>query len=269
MKHTSPRTRLSQTILSVILLSLVSFVTVIAQTEQPPPPATEQAEGEKLDITRKEVSAVQAELQRRGYYRNSPNGVLDSETRTAIKEYQKENNLAESGTIDMPLLNSLELKYPATGKEVESARRKGLIPRIGYGAKDTVTGARDATVNTGKSVKKNTEKAIDTTKNKSVELAGDTGNAAVKGAKKVGNTTTDMTTRAGRRMSDVFVGRSDADLQRDVRDALESDEKTARVRSEVKEGAVKLFTKEGLDVGDAVSRIRKISGVRSVVVVTK
>lgn len=264
MKHYSPRA-----ILVVIVFSLFSLTAVLAQTEQAQQATTEQAEKPKLEITRKEVAAVQAELQRRGYYRNTPNGVLDTETRTAIKEYQKENSLEESGAIDMTLLNSLELKYPATGKEVESARKKGLIPRIGYGAKDTVTGARDVTVEAGKSVKKTTEKALDTTKDKSKELADDAGTATVKGAKKVGNKTTDVTTRAGRRVSEVFVGRSDADLQRDIRDALEADEKTARVRSEVKEGDVKLFPKEGLDVSDAVSRIRKISGVRSVVVVAK
>ncbi|MBS1810296.1 MAG: peptidoglycan-binding protein [Acidobacteria bacterium] len=253
----------------ILILFLLNIPVLLAQTEQSQSSPTEQTEAQKLVITRKEVAAVQAELQRRGYYRNTPNGVLDTETRTAIKEYQQENSMEESGAIDMALLNSLELKYPATGKEVESARRKGLIPRIGYGAKDSVTGARDATVNAGKSVKKTTEKALDTTKDKSKELASDTGDATLKGAKKVGNKTTDVTTRAGRRVSEVFVGRSDADLQRDIRDALESDEKTARVRSEVKEGDVKLFPKEGLDVSDAVSRIRKISGVRSVMVVAK
>ncbi len=264
MKYHSP-----QAILLVISLLFLSFTSGLAQTEQTQPTSQEPADAPKLEITRKEVAAVQAELQRRGYYRNTPNGVLDSETRVAIKEYQKENSLEDSGAIDMTLLNSLELKYPATGKEVENARRKGLLPRIGYGAKDTVTGARDATVSAGKSVKKTTEKAIDTTIDKSKELADDTGNAAVKGAKKVGDKTTDVTTRAGRRVSEVFVGRSDADLQRDIRDALESDEKTARVRSEVKEGDVKLFTKDGQDVSNAVSRIRQISGVRSVVVVAK
>ena len=121
----------------------------------------------------------------------------------------------------------------------------------------------------GKSVKNTAEKALDTTKEKSKELASDAGDATLKGAKKAGNKTTDVTTRAGRRVSDVFVGRSDAELQRDIRDALESDEKTARVRSEVKEGDVKLFPKEGQDVSSAVSRIRKISGVRSVVVIAK
>lgn len=261
MKHHSPRA------IFILILFMLNIAAAFAQAEQPPTAAP--ADAPKLEITRKEVAAVQAELQRRGYYRNTPNGVLDTETRTAIKEYQKENTLEDSGTIDMTLLNSLELKYPATGKEVESARKKGLIPRLGYGAKDSVTGARDATVNAGKSVKKTTEKALDTTKDKTVELAQDTKDATIKGAKKVGNKTTDTSVRAGRRVSEVFVGRSDAELQRDIRDALESDEKTARVRSEVKEGNVKLFPKEDLDVSDAVSRIRKISGVRSVVVIAK
>ena len=265
MNHYSPRA-----IIITLIVSLFLCTAALAQTEEPPKPPAEQApEPPPLVISNKEVAAVQAELQRRGYYRNTPNGVLDGETRTAIKTYQKENEQADTGSIDMALLDSLELKYPATGKEVESARKKGLIPRIGYGAKDTVTGARDTTVNAGKSVKKGAEKAVDTTKNKSVELAQDAGDATVKGAKKVGNKTVDTTTRAGRRVSDVFVGRSDSELQRDIRDILEAHESTARVRSEVKDGAVKLFPKDGVDVSDSVSSIRKLSGVRSVMVVAK
>lgn len=253
-----------------LLISLFLCTGVWAQTEEAQKPTAEPAqEVPPLVITNKEVAAVQAELQRRGYYRNTPNGVLDGETRAAIKMYQKENEQAETGSIDMTLLDSLELQYPATGKEVESARKKGLIPRIGYGAKDTVIGARDTTVNAGKSVKKSAEKAVDTTKNKSVEMAQDASDATVKGAKKVGNKTVDTTTRAGRRVSDVFVGRSDSELQRDIRDILEAKEDTARVRSEVKDGAVKLFPKDGVEVSDAVSSIRKLSGVRSVMVVAK
>lgn len=259
-----------RTIITICILSLFLCVGAAAQTEETQKQATEPApETPPLVITNKEVAAVQAELQRRGYYRNTPNGLLDTETREAIKTYQQEHEQEETGRIDMKLLDSLELQYPATGKEVESARKKGLIPRIGYGAKDTVTGARDTTVNAGKSVKKGTERTLDKTRDKTVELAQDAGDATVKNAKKAGNKTVDTTTRAGRRVSEVFVGRSDADLQRDIRDILEAKEETARVRSEVKEGDVKLFPKEGVDVSDAVSSIRKVSGVRSVMVVAK
>ncbi|HEX4948868.1 MAG TPA: peptidoglycan-binding domain-containing protein [Blastocatellia bacterium] len=262
MNHLSPRA-----IVFTILFSLLTFTLAWAQAEPTPPDTS--TEEKPLVITRKEVAAVQAELQRRGYFRATPHGLLDAETRGSILLYQKENELEETGRIDMKLLNSLELTYPATGKEVESARKKGLLPRIGYGAKDTATGARDTTVNAGKSVKRTTEKAIDSTKSKSVEVAQDAQDATVKGAKKVGNKTVDTTTRAGRRVSEVFVGRSDAELQRDVRDVLEAQEATARLRTEVKDGVIKVFTKEGVDVSDAVSRIRQLSGVRSVVVVAK
>ena len=221
-------------------------------------------EAEALVITRKEVAAVQAELQRRGYYRNTPSGVLDTQTREAIATYQKENQLEESGQIDMALINSLELKYPATGKEVESARKKGLIPRIGYATRDAATATRDTTVNAGKSVKKTSEKAVDVTVDKSLNLAKDAGDVTVKGAKKTG----DATTRAGKRVGEVFVGRSDADIQNDIRSILEKKEETKRVRSEVKDGAVRLFAKD-LDLSDAVTEIRKLSGIKSVVVVAK
>ncbi len=284
MKRYSPHFILS---ISLIALSSLSPAWAQTQGEQPQQPAATEAEQQQLVITAKEVAAVQAELQRRGYFRTTPHGVLDADTREAIVTYRKEHNLGDSGRIDKPLLDSLELQYPATGKEVESARKKGFLPRVGYGVKDTATGARDATVNAGKSVKKGTERAYDattntmknaadTTKDKSKDLAKDAGDVTVKGAKKVGNATSnaarktsDATVRTGRRVSDAIVGRSDADIQRDVRDELEKDEATAHVRTEVKDGAVRIFVKEDIDVSNAVSRIRQVSGVRTVVVVAK
>ena len=269
-------------ILLILVACAVSQTVIFAQANDAAPAADQP-----LLITRKEVAAVQAELQRRGYYRNTPNGILDTQTRESIIEFQKENELGDSGTIDLALMNSLELKYPATGKEVESARKKGLIPRIGYSVKDGATTTRDATVNAGKTAVRSTEKAYDAstkavknaadvTKDKSVKLAKDAGNMTVTGTKKAGEVTTDTakkagnaTVRAGRKVNDVFVGRSDAEIQSDVRDVLEADESTKRVRSEVKEGTVKLSAKSDLDLSDAVSKVRKVSGVRGVIVAAK
>ncbi len=271
-----------KTILSAMVVCVMSQTIIFAQTNEQAPASTQE-----LQITRKEVAAVQAELQRRGYYRNTPNGVLDTQTRESIIEFQKENNLSDSGTIDLALLNSLELKYPATGKEVESARKKGLIPRIGYGVKDGATTAKDTTVNAGKTAVRSTEKAYDAstkavknaadvTKDKSVKLAKDAGGMTVRGARRAEDATTDSakkagnaTVRAGRKVGDVFVGRSDAEIQSDVRDVLEADENTKRVRSEVKEGTVRLSAKSDLDLSDAVTKVRKVSGVKSVIVSAK
>ncbi len=269
-------------ILLILVACAVLPTVIFAQTNEEAP-----AVNQPLLITRKEVAAVQAELQRRGYYRNTPNGVLDTQTRESIIEFQKENSLSDSGTIDLALLNSLELKYPATGKEVESARKKGLIPRIGYGVKDGATTTKDATVNAGKTAVRSTEKAYDAstkavknaadvTKDKSVKLAKDAGGMTVRGARRAEDATTgtakkagNATVRAGRKVNDVFVGRSDAEIQSDVRDVLEADENTKRVRSEVKEGTVKLSAKSDIDLSDAVSKVRQVSGVKGVIVAAK
>jgi len=74
------------------MLSLSLCTAAWAQTEEVPKPAAEAAsEASPLVITNKEVAAVQAELQRRGYYRNTPNGILHAETRGANNSNKKEN----------------------------------------------------------------------------------------------------------------------------------------------------------------------------------
>ncbi|MBK7600538.1 MAG: peptidoglycan-binding protein [Acidobacteria bacterium] len=40
-------------------------------------------------ITEKEVTAVQAELIHRGFYKSKPTGVLDRDTREAVKSFSK------------------------------------------------------------------------------------------------------------------------------------------------------------------------------------
>jgi peptidoglycan hydrolase-like protein with peptidoglycan-binding domain len=97
----------------------------------------------ELKITSKEVSAVQEELKDRGYYQAKPNGILDQETRAALRRYQAEHGLAESGRIDRATLDKLEIEYPVTGKKKE--RPKGIVAKVGYGVKDTA-------VSTGKTV---------------------------------------------------------------------------------------------------------------------
>lgn len=233
-----------------------------------------------LKITYKEVAAVQAELQRRGYFNSSPSGVLDAETREALRTFQKETELAVTGRIDRATLVALGVKYPATGDEVESMRRSGLIPKIGYSVKDGATATGEAVSSTAKSardsVKAGVEKVGVKTKDVATDAADKTGEAArtagsatVGGVKKVGRKVSDRTQRTGQRVSEVLVGRSDADIQRDVRDVLARDERTARVRSEVKDGAVRLTAGADVDLSEAVSGIRKIGGVKSVIVISQ
>jgi hypothetical protein len=256
---------------ALLLAALLLSLTALAQDAGGDAP---------LKITHKEVSAVQAELQRRGYFDQSPSGVLDAETREALRTFQKEKDLSVTGRIDRATLAALEVKYPATGDEVESTRRSGLIPKVGYAVKDKTEAAGDAVVDAAEDVrdgaKAGVEKSIDKTKeaasdaaDKTGEVARDAGEAAVGGAKRAGRKVVGTTERAGQRVGEVLVGRSDADIQSDVRDVLRRDERTARVRSEVKDGSVRLTAGADLDLSDAVSAVRKIGGVKSVIVVSQ
>src|SRR5215813_2211557 len=68
---------------------------------QAPSPQTANRQTTEWRITEKEVKAVQAELTRRGYYKSKVTGVLDRDTREAVRAYQSDNGLKDSGRIDM------------------------------------------------------------------------------------------------------------------------------------------------------------------------
>jgi len=248
-------------VLSTVLLISIS---VLAQDNAP------QENAPEWRITENEVYAVQAELSRRGYYKSKPTGVLDRDTREAIRNYQSKNGLKVTGRIDRETYETFELPYPATGKERDSVRRRGVLPTIGYGVKDAAVTTGKAVGGAAVFVKKKTVGGAEKTKDatggalsQSKETAQDVGKATANGARTVGR----GTSRAG----DVLIGRSDAEIHNDIREILEAKEETANWYSEVKDGRVTIKTppeyKE--DTGELISAIRKVSGVRSVVVIAE
>jgi hypothetical protein len=147
-----------------------------------------------------------------------------------------------------------------------------VVAKVGYAIKDGVTDTGKAVGGAAQSVGRRArtvaEKTADTTAgavNKTRDFANDTGDATARGAKTVGV----GAHRATRRVSHVLVGRSDAELSRDVRDVLSGDPQTASVKSEVKSGAVTLTLppESRTDLSAAITRIRRIDGVQSVMVV--
>jgi hypothetical protein len=58
------------------------------------------------------ATKVQSELARRGYYHGQINGVIDSNSRQAIRAFQKAQGLPETGLIDPGVLRSLKLPVP-------------------------------------------------------------------------------------------------------------------------------------------------------------
>ena len=215
-------------------------------------------------ITEKEVKAVQAELTLRGYYKSKITGVLDRDTRAAVRAYQTDNGLKDSGRIDIETYRKLDLPYPATGKEVDRLRGDDLSSKIGYEVKDATTGvgaaASGSAKKAGSGVRGGLEKTWDTgagAVSKSKEVARGAGDATVRGVKSVG--------RAGARI----FKRGDSDLEAQVRSLLEDNPETKDWLFEVKKGKVTIKTppNHNADVGEVISNIRKIPGVESVFVV--
>jgi peptidoglycan hydrolase-like protein with peptidoglycan-binding domain len=219
-------------------------------------------------ITEKEVTAVQAELIRRGFYKSKLTGVLDRDTREAVKSFQQANALKVTGRIDRPTYERLQLKYPATGKEAESLRRDGTLPAIGYGIKDATSATGRAVSSAAVRVKEGTQTGLEktwdagsTVVSKTKETAQGVGTATVKGARSVG--------RGTQKASTAMIGRSEAVVQADVREVLDAKPETEKWFSSVKSGTVtlKIPPQNKADVGAVVSEIRKIPGVKSVFVI--
>jgi len=255
-----------------IAIALLMPVFAVAQTTdpvtQPPEPTSgQQTEGRPITdwrITEKEVKAVQAELTLLGYYKYKITGVLDSDTRAAVRAYQVNNGLKDSGRIDVETYRKLDLPYPATGKEVDRLRSDDLSSKIGYEVKDATAGAGDAAnggaKKVGSGVRGGLEKTWDTgvgAVSKSKDAARGAGGAMVRGVK-----------NAGRAGAGIF-GRSDSDLQEQVRRLIEENPETRSWQFQVKKGTVTIKTppNHNADVGVVVSNIRKIAGVESVFVI--
>lgn len=247
----------------------ISAVTVCAQTA-PEPQAAAPAPTETLRITAKEVTAVQVALYQRGYLAFKPTGVLDRDTREALRAYQQDNNLSVNGRIDRATYEHLELAYPATGKEIESLRRSGLLPKIGHRVKDTTIATGKAVGGAPGKVKAGAQTGIDKTRaagnsalTKSKEAAGNLGETTKSGARGLG--------RATQRTADALVRRNDADIQQEVRAVLAEDEQTRDWFAEVKQGRVTLKSppQHNADIGKVISAIRQVVGVKSVFVIAQ
>jgi len=54
-----------------------------------------------IELTRTDVLALQRELRQRGFYRGPINGVFTSSTKQALIDFQDENNLSQTGRVDL------------------------------------------------------------------------------------------------------------------------------------------------------------------------
>jgi peptidoglycan hydrolase-like protein with peptidoglycan-binding domain len=254
----------------------------LAQTK---PPAIYQ-------VTYKEVLAAQDGLYRRGYLKTPPNGTLDQETLRAIQRYQADNRLKETGKLDFETYSHLGLVYPATGRIVE---RRTAQPAVQTEAKPAVNPPAPAESKTSvkpppvklpvravetASVKKTETKprveTVDTaeTRTPGPDVASLTkgaarglGRATARGSRGLARSAKNTTGRAG----NALFSRSDDDLRFEVGREIDDYLPTRGWPYAVKGGNVTLRapSKESPETGQIVANIRKIAGVKSVVVITK
>jgi hypothetical protein len=144
------------------------------------------------------------------------------------------------------------------------------LPSIGYGIKDKTVATGRTLDGAATKVKGKTEAGYDKVKetgggavSKTKEIAQAVGSTMAKGVRAMG--------RGVRRAGDMIVGRSDADIQTDVRELLKGDSETEKWYSEVKSGMVtiKAPQQHNANVGNVIANIRKIAGVKSVFVVAE
>ena len=138
------------------------------------------------------------------------------------------------------------------------------MSKIGGGVQDTTAGvgrlAGDVAKKAGSGTRAGLEKTWDAgaaAASKSRDAAREVGKATGRGVK------------GGGRMTVNVFRRRDADIHADVYDMLDVNPATRGWRFDVKEGMVTITAPRGhnADIGAVVSELRKIVGVRSVVVV--
>ena len=196
-------------------------------------------------INTNEVIAVQIELRRLGFLKTGITGKLDAATIAAVREYQSANSLRVTGRIDPATYEKLGLPYPAPDPDDPNlAQRTG-----GYVASKTKEGARYSL--------EKTWDAGSYAASKSKEGA----KASVKGMKSAG--------RLSGRKTVSMIRRNDDGIYRDLAELFFERNDWNGVQYSVKDGMVtlKIPPKSQVDVGNLVSEVRKVAGVRSVFVV--
>jgi len=78
-------------------------------TEQTSTASTATTAPAKIHVTRSVVRAAQQKLDDAGYKSGTPDGVMGPQTRAAIRKYQQDNGLKESGILDESTLSKLNV----------------------------------------------------------------------------------------------------------------------------------------------------------------
>ncbi len=97
------------------------------------PPKTMMAHKEKMEhmkLNKEEITALQNALSKNGFYKGTANGVIDTATQRALREYQKANKLKVTGAPDKATLDKLGVAYtmPHAKPAEHSMQKKAELP---------------------------------------------------------------------------------------------------------------------------------------------
>ncbi|MFN0111242.1 MAG: peptidoglycan-binding domain-containing protein [Blastocatellia bacterium] len=229
--------------------------------------SAQQATAKKLPpgarINKNEVIIVQVELRRLGYLKSGITGQLDAETSEAVKAYQRKNGLPVSGGIDTATYEKLGLEYPAPiPNDPNIAVRTGGA--IKEGGRVTLEKGWDGGAYVASKSKEGGRYALEKGWDGGAYVASKSKDAA-----KASWSGTKNATRAGGRKTVSMIRRKDGDIDRELSELFFERNDWTGVQHSTKDGMVtlKLPPKSKVDVGNLVSEIRKVAGVRSVFVI--
>lgn len=187
-------------------------------------------------VDREKLRTAQIELRRRGHSDLEPTGRLDRRTRTAIAAYQSAAGLPVTARLDRPTYESLT-----------SGKLSGSRQSLENSANDLEPNQAARPGSSGRGI--------------AVRAFGSIRSGLSAGTRGLG--------RSAQQLDRTFLTRDDEALLREVRELLDNDPSTMRWAVQVRDGLVTVRTdpRNRIDNGPVITGIRRIAGVRSVMVI--
>ncbi len=128
-------------------------LSILAAMAAPPVAGTPPQENPQLQRERQLVRDVQQALQQRGYDPGQLDGIVGSQTRTALRSFQQAEGLEVSGRMSSETLERLGVEVPDRGQG-DSPGRDGLVGTVASAGKKAGEAVGDAAVVAGRSTAK-------------------------------------------------------------------------------------------------------------------
>jgi peptidoglycan hydrolase-like protein with peptidoglycan-binding domain len=93
---------------AVLIVSLLGLLPIVVNAGQPSP-VGEQAPEQKQLLTKDRIQLAQERLKAEGFDPGPVDGVLNSRTEAAIREYQQKKGIPVSGALDEETMRELQL----------------------------------------------------------------------------------------------------------------------------------------------------------------